>query len=100
MTEILLLQKLDATRFETPTILKKWPKPAARWLNSKASPHPYTKIEYVERDLNVSRLTATKYLDALTAGGFLKKQKIGRTNYYINIALNRILMGKNMGAEA
>lgn len=62
--------------------------------------HPYTKIEYVERDLNVSRLTATKYLDALTAGGFLKKQKIGRTNYYINIALNRILMGKNMGAEA
>ena len=62
--------------------------------------HPYTKIEYVERDLNVSRLTATKYLDALTAGGFLQKQKIGRTNYYINIALNRILTGKNMGAEA
>jgi hypothetical protein len=27
--------------------------------------HPYTKIEFVERDLKVSRLTATKYLDAL-----------------------------------
>jgi len=53
--------------------------------------YPYTKIEFVEHDLKVSRLTATKYLDALTAGGFLQKEKIGRSNYYINIALNAIL---------
>lgn len=55
--------------------------------------HPYTKIEFIERDLNVSRLTATKYLDELSKGGLLKKHKIGRANYYINIELNRILMG-------
>ena len=55
--------------------------------------HPYTKIEFVERDLGVSRLTATKYLDALAAEGFVQKQKIGRSNYYINLALNRILLG-------
>ena len=53
--------------------------------------HPYTKIEFIERDLNVSRLTATKYLEALTAGGFLQKHKKGRSNYYINLALNAIL---------
>ena len=53
--------------------------------------HPYTKIEYIERDLNVSRLTATKYLNALTDGGFLQKHKKGRNNYYINLALNAIL---------
>ena len=53
--------------------------------------HPYTKIEFVQRDLSVSRPTATKYLDALTAGGFLRKQKIGRGNYYINLALNAVL---------
>lgn len=53
--------------------------------------HPYTKIDFVERDLKVSRLTATKYLDALTAGGFLDKVKMGRSNYYINRALNTIL---------
>lgn len=58
--------------------------------------HPYTKIEFVERDLKVSRLTATKYLDALTAGGFLLKQKIGRSNYYINLALNGILTQESM----
>ncbi|WP_018609569.1 Fic family protein [Uliginosibacterium gangwonense] len=55
--------------------------------------HPYTKIEFVQRDLEVSRLTATRYLDALAEGGFVEKQKIGRSNYYINIALNQILLG-------
>jgi Fic family protein len=53
--------------------------------------HPYTKIEFVEHDLEVSRLTATKYLEALTAGGFVQKVKVGRSNYYINRALNAIL---------
>jgi Fic family protein len=53
--------------------------------------HPYTKIEFVERDLNVSRLTATKYLDALAEAGFVQKVKVGRSNYYINLALNAIL---------
>lgn len=55
--------------------------------------HPYTKIEFVQRDLQVSRITATKYLDALAEGGFVQKQKMGRSNYYVNIALSEILMG-------
>lgn len=54
--------------------------------------HPYTKIEFMQNDLQVSRLTATKYLDVLTETGFLEKQKIGRSNYYINHALTRILV--------
>ncbi|MEN9975471.1 MAG: hypothetical protein RLZZ282_1477 [Verrucomicrobiota bacterium] len=53
--------------------------------------HPYTKIEFIERDLNVSRLTATRYLEALSKSGFLMKQKVGRTNYFINPALTSIL---------
>lgn len=53
--------------------------------------HPYTKIEFVEKELKVSRLTATKYLDALADGGFLHKQKIGRSSYYINRELCSIL---------
>ncbi len=55
--------------------------------------HPYTKIEFVQRDLQLSRLTATKYLDTLAEGGFVQKQKLGRGNYYVNVALNAILMG-------
>jgi len=55
--------------------------------------HPYTKIEFIQRDLGVSRLTARKYLEALADGAFLQKQKIGRSNYYINTALFAILTG-------
>jgi Fic family protein len=58
--------------------------------------HPYTKIEFVQKDLEVSRLTATKYLDQLTEGGFVQKQKIGRSNYYINKPLYGILTGEAM----
>jgi Fic family protein len=54
--------------------------------------HPYTKIEFIQRDLKVSRITATKYLDALVEGGFVNKHKGGRSNYYVNVALNRILL--------
>jgi Fic family protein len=57
--------------------------------------HPYTKIDFIRSDLNVSRLTATRYLDELAEGGFLHKQKIGRSNYYINLPLYRILTGEN-----
>jgi len=53
--------------------------------------HPYTKIDYVQRDLKISRITATKYMDALAAGGFVHKQKIGRSNYYVNTLLTGIL---------
>jgi Fic family protein len=53
--------------------------------------HPYTKIDHLRSDLKVSRLTATRYLDALVRGGFLKKQKLGRSNYYSNVALFKLL---------
>ncbi len=49
--------------------------------------HPYTKIEYLQNDLSISRLTATKYLNQLTEHGFLRKGKAGRHNYYINLPL-------------
>jgi Fic family protein len=56
--------------------------------------HPYTKIEFLQRDLQISRLTATRYLDALASGGFLLKQRVGRSNYYINEPLYSILTGE------
>ena len=46
--------------------------------------HPYTKIEFIMNDLQVSRITATKYLQQLVDNGYLRKAKIGRSNYYIN----------------
>ena len=60
--------------------------------------HPYTKIDFLQRDLQVSRLTATKYLDALAASGFVQKQKVGRSNYYVNQALKQILLDQHESA--
>lgn len=53
--------------------------------------YPYTKIEFLEKDLGVSRITAAKHLDALTANGFVEKRKIGRKNFYINHPLFALL---------
>lgn len=57
--------------------------------------HPYTKVEFLRDDLKVTRLTATRYLDTLAADGFLHKQKVGRSNYYVNVPLFRILAGED-----
>jgi Fic family protein len=53
--------------------------------------HPYTKVAFVEKDLNVSRATATRYLEALSKGEILEKQKLGKESYYVNKALVDIL---------
>jgi Fic family protein len=49
--------------------------------------HPYTKIDFIIHDVNVSRLTATRYLNELTNIGILLKEKHGKENYYINTEL-------------
>lgn len=54
--------------------------------------HPYTRIEYVQTELAVTRQTAARYLDTLADGGFVEKHRAGKHNYYINTALVRLLM--------
>jgi Fic family protein len=61
------------------------------WLNNLFK-HPYTKIEFVQQDLNVSRITAANYLNQLAADGLLQKKKLGTTNYYINQPLYDLFM--------
>jgi Fic family protein len=56
--------------------------------------YPYTKIEFLERDLGVSGRTATRYLEALIGKGLLQKQKVGRDNFYLNEELFALLSGK------
>lgn len=52
---------------------------------------PYTKIEFVQQELGVSRITAASYLNQLAADGFLEKQRIATTNFYINRPLFTLL---------
>lgn len=53
--------------------------------------HPYTKIEFIVNDLNVSRITAANYLNNLAEDGLLRKEKLGTGNYYINDQLFELL---------
>jgi Fic family protein len=57
--------------------------------------HPYTKIDFLMTDLDVGRITATKYLDELDQIGIVKKMKLGRDNYYINSDLYDLLANVN-----
>jgi Fic family protein len=56
--------------------------------------HPYTKIEFIQRDLNVSRITAANYLNQLAGDNLLTKKKLGTGNYYINGPLFELLTGR------
>jgi len=55
--------------------------------------YPYTKIEYLQDELDISRNTAIRYLDALMKEKLLIKKKIGRDNFYINQPLYNLLSG-------
>ena len=56
--------------------------------------YPYTKIDLLEKGLNITRKTAAKYLETLAADGFLFKAKIARSNYYVNTPLFGLLSGE------
>ena len=53
--------------------------------------HPYTKIDFMMRDMNVTRITATRYLKVLVEMGLLDLVKVGRTNFYLNGRLFELL---------
>lgn len=53
--------------------------------------HPYTKIDFLVSDLQVTRQTASKYLDQLVDNKLVAIHKIGKENYYINVALYQYL---------
>ncbi|MEY3498443.1 MAG: hypothetical protein RL308_112 [Bacteroidota bacterium] len=56
---------------------------------------PYTKIEFLQRELGVSRITAASYLNQLAEDKVLFKHKQGKTNYFINTKLmDALLKGK------
>lgn len=55
----------------------------------------YTKIQYVEKGLGVSRRTAVTYLGALEKAGFLVSEKIGKERIYQNKRLYDLVKSVN-----
>ncbi|WP_455269278.1 Fic family protein [Rhizobium herbae] len=63
---------------------EEFPKLYSQDLLNNLFKHPYTRIDYIQRELNVTRQTAARYLDTLAEAGFVSKHQSGRNNYYIN----------------
>ena len=53
--------------------------------------YPYTRIQHLQKQLGISRQTASGYLNKLTRAGILEKMQFGRNQYFINRALFEIL---------
>lgn len=77
-----------------------WPKLYSQDLLNNLFRHPYTRIEYVQNELGITRQTAARYLDTLAANGFVEKHRAGKSNYYINTALVQLLMTVSEGERA
>ncbi len=89
---IVLIGKVRELIFEYKHLLRDNYKFYSQDLLNNLFKHPYTKIEFIERDLGVSRITAAKYLNELVKDGLLVKQKLGTGNYYINKRLMNLLI--------
>lgn len=61
--------------------------------------HPYTRIEFLVRELDITRQTAARHLDELTEAGFLTKHRIGKYNYYMNPPLVALFFEVSAPAE-
>ncbi len=88
---IVLISKIKELIFEYKNLLRNNYKFYSQDLLNNLFKHPYTKIEFIENDLGVSRITASKYLNKLSNDGLLKKEKLGTGNYYINVKLLELL---------
>ena len=75
-------------------IQKQLPKIYSQDLINNLFRNPYTKIEFLEKELKITRQTASTYLDKIAELGFLEKTKIGKSNYYINTRLIKVLMNE------
>ncbi len=72
-------------------IRKELPKIYSQDLINNLFKHPYTKIDFLVTDLQVTRKTASGYLEKLIEHKLLTKHKIGTENFYINDALFQYL---------
>ena len=75
-------------------IQEKLPKIYSQDLINILFKNPYTKIEFLEKELKVSRQTASIYLDKISELGLVEKTKMGKSNYYLNTGLIKVLMNE------
>jgi len=89
MDQIKTISKLlDQTK---EIVQKKIPKIYSKELIELLFEHPYCKSAYLEKRLDISRITASKYLKVLEKIHVLKSKKVWKETLYINTELFELL---------
>ena len=89
---IVLIHQIDQLMQETAQHIQAHsPKLYSKELLDALFVHPYTKIEFFEQRLSVTRQTAAKHLNLLEEIGLLNSTKIGKTKYFINASFYQLL---------
>ncbi len=96
-TTRLILGIKDLMQFQKNKMREELPKIYSHDLLNNLFRHPYTKIDFVMEELQVTLKTAMKYLEELVRIGLLSKQKKWKENYYMNDALFTLLL--NAGSK-
>ena len=86
-----LVKKIDELFKEYKSIIRGNYKFYSHDLINNIFSYPYTKVKFLEKEMNISRATATRYLDTLAKDNILEKNKIGKESYYINKRLFNLL---------
>lgn len=88
VTTLGLVDSIDALMMDTKHRIRNLlPRVYSQELINNLFAHPYTRIEFLQKDLGVTRQTAARHLDQLAEAGFLAKYQAGRSNYFINETL-------------
>ena len=91
-----LVKKINAeVDVMTAEIKEKLPKIYSRELIDLLFYEFYTKIQYIEEGLGISRRTAVTYLGILEKEGFLVSEKIGKERIYQNKRLYDLVKSVN-----
>lgn len=91
-TTVVLVEGMRELMAETKQRLRQeLPKLYSQDLLNNLFRHPYTRIEFVQRDLGITRQTAAKYLKQLAAKGIVQEFAQGKHMYFINTPLVRLL---------
>jgi len=92
---VVLIENIQLLLEETKLIIKNnLPKIYSKDLLDILFVHPYTKINFLVEDLNITRKTASSYLKQLEKLDILKSVRMGREVYFINMKLFNLLQRK------
>ncbi len=82
---VFLINQIYALMLEfKTTIRKQYAKIYSQDLINTLFKYPYTKIDFVSKELMLTRQTASRYLHNLYKIGLLEKTIVGRDSYFIN----------------